>query len=540
MSCWLTAGDPWGQPVRSGGSRTHLTWPGTRGNSGYDDGVRGLGRRFARITVLVCLHAVTWACSSRPVATVPVLREPGKPSDLPSTVAVAPTLSSTAPALTPLRADTEPDECALLTAPGEPIAIVGLTDRINSANAPHPSNEGERLLFRQLYETLIRVDCLGRAVPGLAESWRLDADGRTWIVTLREDARFSDGTPLTADDVRAGWTHDGIGDVLRPDIRRLVQSIVAVGDRELAVVLERHRADAPLALAHQDLAIARRTAASLWPLGTRLGWTAADEPRQGRAASTVTLTRASLPSIRLLIAPGDPRDLLDQDIDLLLTRDPVALDYAATLPQFQSVPLAWQQTRVLLTPGRSRSSPSLSPEARQVLANDAVRGEARGAEGPFWWQTLSDCDVPPPPPRSQSSPIPRVVYDVSDAAARDLAERLVGLARASGPAARVFLESLLPDRPGRIYQRATGLPDEALAVARRRGADAAYVVSVDSRPVEPCRELQAMMDGAPWLDPETIVPLVDTRFRAIARRGRSGVTVDWDGGLIIAGANAPR
>jgi hypothetical protein len=427
----------------------------------------------------------------------------------------------------------------LLTEPGEPIATVGLTDRVDPANAPRPSNEGDRLLFRQLYETLIRVDCLGRAAPGLAESWRLDADGRTWIVTLRENARFSDGTLLTAHDVRASWTRDGVGDVLRADVSRLVQSIVAVGDRDLAIALARHRADAPLALAHQDLAIARRVAGSPWPIGTQ-GWMAADELGRGSAVSMVTLSRANLPSIRFLIAQGDPRDLLDRDIDLLLTRDPVALDYAATLPQFQSVPLAWERTSVLLTPGRSRSSPSLSPEARQVLADDAVRGEARGAEGPFWWQTLSDCDVPPPSPRIQSSLIPRVVYDANDGAARDLAERLVGLVRASGPAASAFLDALLPDRPRRTYQRATGLSGEAFAVARRRGADAAYVASVNSRPVDPCRELQAMMDGAPWLDPETMVPLVDTRLRAITRRGRSGMTVDWDGGLRIAGVNAPR
>ena len=30
------------------------------------------------------------------------------------------------------------------------------------------------------------------------------------------------------------------------------------------------------------------------------------------------------------------------------------------------------------------------------------------------------------------------------------------------------------------------------------------------------------MDAARWLDPETIVPLVDTRLHAIVRRGRSG------------------
>ena len=52
---------------------------------------------------------------------------------------------------------------------------------------PGPSNDSERLVFRQLYETLVRVDCKGRVVPGLAASWRLSIDGQTWIVTLRAE-----------------------------------------------------------------------------------------------------------------------------------------------------------------------------------------------------------------------------------------------------------------------------------------------------------------------------------------------------------------
>ena len=71
-------------------------------------------------------------------------------------------------------------------------------------------------------------------------------------------------------------------------------------------------------------------------------------------------------------------------------------------------------------------------------------------------------------------------------------------------------------------------------------ADAGYVMSLDSRPIDPCRDLQALMDGARWLDPETIVPLVETRLQAIVRRGRSGVTAEWDGGLLIAGVNDSR
>jgi hypothetical protein len=131
------------------------------------------------------------------------------------------------------------------------------------------------------------------------------------------------------------------------------------------------------------------------------------------------------------------------------------------------------------------------------------------------------------------------VYDASDDAARDLAERFVGLARASGPAAAAFLDVILPDRPRRTYQRAAGLNGDALAAARRLGRDAGYIVAVDSRPLDPCRDLQALMETAPWLDPATIIPLVETRLQAVVRRGRTGITAEWDGGVLISDAEDP-
>lgn len=510
-----------------------------------------MGRSFAGLGFIVCLGAMTWGCGSRTTSPqVPLPQPASRPSEPPSTPAATSEPLSPSPAVTTPLPEVGSVDCALISEPGEPIATVALGERVDPANAPHPSNESERLLFRQLYETLVRVDCDGRVGPGLAASWRLDASGRTWIVTLRENARFSDGTPVTAADVLSGWTRGGIGDELRPQVSRLLQSIVPVDDRALAITLRSQRVDAPLVLAHTDLAIAKAVPGSRWPLGTRSARIAPDRDTAVLTGpSVITLirlpagsasidTRANL-SVRFLVAPGrDPRDLLDEGADLLLTRDPAALDYAATLPRFVSVPLAWQRTHVLLTLGRTRESPSLSAEARQALADDAVRGEARGALGPFWWQMLPDCEVARPQPRDQSPPTTgRIVYDEGDGAARDLAERFVGLVSASGPAAAEILDALVPDRPSRTYQRATGLTGEALALARRRGSDAGYVMSFNRRPLDPCRELQGVVDGARWLDPETVVPLVDTRLQAIVRRGRSGVTAEWDGGLLIAGAD---
>ena len=497
-----------------------------------------MGRVVVAFGFIVCLQAMSLACSSHITpAGLPAPSQPVQPPEPPSPV---PSTPKPPPAATQPGAQAGSADCALIAEAGEPVASVAVSNPINPSNALHPSNDSERLVFRQLYETLVRTDCHGRVRPGLAASWHLDPNGRTWIVTLRENARFSDGTPVTAVDVRASWT-DGEGGELRPPVSRLVQSVVVVGDRALAIVLRSQRVDVPLALAHPDLAIAKSIADSQWPLGTRSSRIATEgHPAGAKTGTVITVDRDNLPAIRFFVAAGDTRDLLDQGVDLLLTRDPATLEYAATLPQFRSVPLEWQQTRILLAPGRSRSAASLSEDARHVLADDAVRGEARGARGPFWWQMMTDCEVTLSPPQDRSAPIPRIVYDASDGASRDLAERFVGLVRASGPAATTFLDALLPDRPRRTYQRAAGLTGDALARTQRRGADAGYVTTLDSRPIDPCQELKALMDRAPWLDPETIVPLVETRLQAIVRRGRSGVTAEWDGGLVMAAVNDPR
>ncbi len=490
-------------------------------------------RRLARFAFIVGLLAAMGACASRtPPAVVPSPQPAPQSPAPPSVPAPIPEPPAPPPAPEPAperRPEDDSTACALISEPGEPIATVALGERVDPKHAPYPSNESERLLFRQLYETLVRVDCNGRAVPGLASSWRLSIDGRTWIAALRAGARFSDGTPVSAADVLAGWSSDGVGGDLHPHVSRLVESVIAIDNSTVAITPRSRRVDAPVVLAHTDLAIARPIAGSPWPLGTRSNRVETDRN------AVIVSTGDNGMRVRFLMTRGDPRDLLDEAVDLLVTRDRAALDYAATLSQFQSVPLAWQRTEVLLTPGRARTSPSLSAEARQALAADAIRGEARGAMGPFWWQALPDCDLAAVQPRDQT-PGGRIVYDADDSAARDLAERFVGLARASGSGASPILDALLPDRTRRANQRAVGLTGDALALARRRGTDAGYVVSLEGRPLDPCRELQVLTDDARWLDPETIVPLVDTRLRALVRRGRSGVTAEWDGGLLIAGA----
>jgi hypothetical protein len=165
----------------------------------------------------------------------------------------------------------------------------------------------------------MRADCTGRLVPGLAESWRLDGDGHTWIVRLRDGARFSDGTPVTAPDVRSSWTRDSIGDELLPHVTRLVQSIVVVDDRTLAIRLRSQRVDMPLALAHSDLAVARYVADSEWPIGTRSARIVpGSDVVPPIATSVITLARDNLPPVRFLLARGIAYQASDGSVYFLL------------------------------------------------------------------------------------------------------------------------------------------------------------------------------------------------------------------------------
>jgi len=59
-------------------------------------------------------------------------------------------------------------------------------------------------VIRDLYEGLTNQDASGKVVPGVAESWQ-SSDNKTWIFTLRKDARWSNGEPVTSDDFVYSW-----------------------------------------------------------------------------------------------------------------------------------------------------------------------------------------------------------------------------------------------------------------------------------------------------------------------------------------------
>jgi oligopeptide transport system substrate-binding protein len=68
------------------------------------------------------------------------------------------------------------------------------------------TGEPEYRLLSSIFEGLARLDARSlEPVPGVAESWDISADGKTYTFHLRPSARWSDGRPVTAEDFCYAW-----------------------------------------------------------------------------------------------------------------------------------------------------------------------------------------------------------------------------------------------------------------------------------------------------------------------------------------------
>ncbi len=92
-------------------------------------------------------------------------------------------------------------------------------------------------ILNLIYDTLIKVDTKGQIVPWLAESYSV-IDDTTIEITLRDDVKFHDGTPLTAEDVK--FTFDFAKEVKSPYYLskiKALESVEITGDNQLTFKL---------------------------------------------------------------------------------------------------------------------------------------------------------------------------------------------------------------------------------------------------------------------------------------------------------------
>ena len=103
-------------------------------------------------------------------------------------------------------------------------------------------------------EGLTRLDANGTAVPALAESWSSEQGGKSWLFTLR-DARFQDGTAVTAKAVASALTHAAAADPAPAALSGLKLTAEALGDDQVKVSTADADPVLPLRLTNPSLSV---------------------------------------------------------------------------------------------------------------------------------------------------------------------------------------------------------------------------------------------------------------------------------------------
>jgi peptide/nickel transport system substrate-binding protein len=110
-----------------------------------------------------------------------------------------------------------------------------------------PAQTGYIFSRLQVAETLVSADPTGELIPALAENWAVSEDGLTWRFTLRKNAVFHDGTPVTAEIAAENLrrAHEGVGVLAQAPIAE-----IASEGGDVVVRLEKPFAALPAYLVH--------------------------------------------------------------------------------------------------------------------------------------------------------------------------------------------------------------------------------------------------------------------------------------------------
>ncbi len=154
--------------------------------------LRGFRWQFAALLLSVILFITALALRPSETTAPPTPPPPTDAAALP-TITPIPVLPTSENVLAPsaLNLNQQPDHFTE--------ALVGRVQRLNPLLAN--LNPVDRDLTRLIFDGLTTTNAYGEPIAALADRWVIASDNLDYVVYLRDDVRWQDGTPFTADDV---------------------------------------------------------------------------------------------------------------------------------------------------------------------------------------------------------------------------------------------------------------------------------------------------------------------------------------------------
>ncbi len=115
---------------------------------------------------------------------------------------------------------------------------VGITGDIAGLDPAVSYDPNTSIVVSQIAEPLLTYDDKDNLIPNIASQWE-STDNKTFVYTIRDDVKFSDGTPLTVDDVVFSLKRiaDPNGGAYMQWMYSSVESIEKTGDNQVTIKL---------------------------------------------------------------------------------------------------------------------------------------------------------------------------------------------------------------------------------------------------------------------------------------------------------------
>ncbi len=93
-----------------------------------------------------------------------------------------------------------------------------------------------------LTDPLLDRDKDFKLIPWVAEKWDMQENGKVWVFTIRKNAKFSDGSPITADDVKFSFEYLKPSDLWKSKLN-ILSNVEVIDPQTVKVTLTEPRTD---------------------------------------------------------------------------------------------------------------------------------------------------------------------------------------------------------------------------------------------------------------------------------------------------------
>lgn len=150
--------------------------------------------------------------------------------------------------------------------------IIGIANDVNNLNPQGSNTDANMMVFYLTHERLVNIDPdTGKVIPALATEWTVSEDGCVYDFTIAEGATFTDGTPLTAEDVKYTYDKAKESSFAAQKVADVISTEV-IDSTHLRVTLKKANQDWLTLMAHGGMSIMSKAACEKDPTnGPRLG-----------------------------------------------------------------------------------------------------------------------------------------------------------------------------------------------------------------------------------------------------------------------------